>query len=418
MFLNFMKKIFQDINRWLGDVTRVFCNEWKLVVKDVGVLLFFVALPLLYPVTYTLIYNTEVVNQVPVAVIDNCRSSDSRQFVRDASAAPAIDVVGYAANLNEARRWMDEGKVYGILRIPSDFSSKIAIGEQATIEFYAEMSLLLRYRALLAAITDLQLKQTQDITITRVESSGLGTTGMAKMPIESHNTFLGDPEQGFASFVMPGIVILILQQSMILGITLIGGTSRERRRRNLGLDPMMLDDASASASVWGKALCYVVIYIPMAIYVTTCIPEMFNLPHYGSPTQYLPFILPMLLATAFLGQAMILATTERETTFLVIVFTSVLFLFLSGLTWPRYAMNDLWTWVGNLVPATWGVEGFIRINSNAALLSESSTPFIAMWILTGVYFLCAWWVLAWIRTKSVLKYGKNSTDCHILPPSR
>ena len=59
-----MKKIFEDINRWFYDMTRVFCNEWKLVGKDIGVMLFFVALPLMYPITYTLIYNPEVVERL------------------------------------------------------------------------------------------------------------------------------------------------------------------------------------------------------------------------------------------------------------------------------------------------------------------------------------------------------------------
>ncbi len=395
-----MKKVFKKIWTWLSDMTAVFCNEWKIVGHDAGALLFFLALPLLYPITYTLIYNPEVVQQVPVAVVDESRSPASRQFVRDASAAPAVDVAGYAANMNEARRWMAEGKVYGILRIPSDYASNIASGRQSTIEFYADMSLLLRYRALLSAVTDLQLKQTADITAGRLDATGLSATGMAKMPIDSHHSFLGDPEQGFASFVMPGIVILILQQSMLLGICLIGGTSRERRVRNGGIDPLMIDSAPATASIWGKTLCYVVLYIPMTMYVTTCIPEMFNLPHYGSATQYLPFLLPMLLATAFLGQALLPIMKERESAFLIIVFTSVVFLFISGLTWPRYAMNGLWTWIGNIIPATWGVEGFIRINSNGASLSENAHPFMALWILSAVYFLCAWWASVWIRVRT------------------
>ena len=398
-----MKRIFHNISVWFSDLTAVFCNEWKVVGHDMGALIFFLALPLLYPVTYTLIYNPEVVDRVPVAIIDNSRTEASRKFVRDASAAPGIDIAGYAANLTEAREWMNEGKVYGILRIPSDYASKIGTAQQATIEFYADMSLLLRYRALLAAVTDLQIKQTADITINRVNMTGLESTGMAKMPIDSQHSFLGDPEQGFASFVMPGIVILILQQSMLLGIALIGGTSRERRMRNGGLDPMMVDSASASASVWGKALCYFVIYIPLTMYVTTCIPEMFKLPHYGSPLQYLPFMVPMLFASAFLGQALLPLMKERESAFLIVVFTSVVVLFAAGLTWPRYAMNEFWTWFSNLIPATWGVEGFIRINSNAATLAESARPFIAMWILTGVYYLCAVWALKWIRVRSLLK---------------
>ena len=87
---------------------------------------------------------------------------------------------------------------------------------------------------------------------------------------------------------------------------------------------------------------------------------------------------------------------QRESAFVVIVFTSVVFLFLSGLTWPRYAMNTLWTWVGNCVPAVWGVEGFIRINSNAASLSEVGRDYVALWILAAVYMLTACWVSAWL----------------------
>ena len=55
------------------------------------------------------------------------------------------------------------------------------------------------------------------------------------------------------------------------------------------------------------------------------------------------------------------------------------------------------------MPCTWGVEGFIRINSNAGTLAEQMVPYKAMWILTGVYFLGAWWSLKWIRVKSMLK---------------
>ncbi len=385
-----MKKIGSEIYAWSADVVRVFCNEWRVVFKDLAVMLFFVALPLFYPVVYTLIYNPEVINSVPVAVVDDNRSARSREFVRQASASPAIDIAGYAANLGEARRWMNEGKVFGILHLPCDFDSKISTGQQGNVEFYADMSLLLRYRALLSALTELQIKQIGDITASRVDAAGIGSAGITKMPIESHNSFLGDPEQGFASFVMPGIVILILQQSLILGVTLIGATSSERRRRNGGFDPLMVNDASPSATVLGKALCYLLIYLPMTLYVTVCIPEMFNLPHFGSAMHYLPFLLPMVLASAFFGQAILIWFKDRETTFLIVVFTSVFFLFISGLTWPRYAMNDLWTWVGNLIPATWGVEGFVRINSNAATLSETARPFIALWVLTAVYFVCAW----------------------------
>ena len=174
---------------------------------------------------------------------------------------------------------MAAGEVFAIMEIPSDYSRKLATGEQATVPMYFDMSLLLRYRALLSAITDLQMKLAHDVTAMRVETIGASSIGMASLPVESESNFLGDTSDGFASFVIPGIVILILQQSMVLGVMLLEGTSRERRRRNGGIDPKMVKGASTTALIIGKALCYTVIYMPMAMYVMVLIPHLFNLPH-------------------------------------------------------------------------------------------------------------------------------------------
>lgn len=391
--------VFQKIANWGSDLGRVFRNEFRLIFKDFGVLLFFVALPLAYPVVYTLIYNPEVVRRMPVAVIDNSRTAESRELVRRADATPAIDIYSYCADLPEARALMAEGKVVAILEIPDDYARNIGAGIPAHASFYAEMSLLLRYRAFVSALADLQLDLVNSITGEKIAGAGLESlaSGGGGLPVASVSNFLGDTEQGFASFVIPGIVILILQQSILLGVCAIGGTSRERRRRNGGVDPLMVNSAGVSATVWGKALAIVVLYIPLTIYVLRFIPKMFNLPHYGNPVDYLLFVFPLLLSSAFLGQTLVYFMKERESGFIIIVFTSVVLLFLSGLTWPRYAMNPFWTWVGNCIPAVWGVEGFIRINSNAASLAESARPFIAMWILSAVYMLLACWVTAKLR---------------------
>ena len=376
---------------------RVFRNEFRLIFSDIGVMLFFLALPLAYPVVYTLIYNPEVVRKLPVAVVDNSMTAASRDLVRKAGASPSIEIYAYCPNMADAKDLMADGKVYGIMEIPDNYSQCIGRGEQAHVAFFADMSLLLRYRTFVAALTDLQLELTSSITGERIASTGLEslTGGSSGMPIASESNFLGDTEQGFASFVIPGIVILIIQQSMLLGICLIGGTSRERRRS--GSDTREVQGVSAFATIWGKTLAVTVLYIPLTIYVMRFIPEMFNLPHYGRPVDYMLFIFPMLIATAFLGQTLVYFMKERESAFITIVFTSVIFLFLSGLTWPRYAMSDLWYWIGNCVPAVWGVEGFIRINSNAASLPETGISFHALWILAAVYMLTAWWVTAKLK---------------------
>ena len=377
----------ETMKTWILNTARVFRREFSMIFRDAGVMLFFFALPLAYPLVYALIYNPEVTSDIPVAVVDECRSAASREFVRDADATQAMKICGYASNLAEAKRWWQEKKCFAVIYIPSDYSKEVGRGDQGLIQFYCDMGLLLRYRTLLSAMTELQMA-----TDNHLREEAIATMGL---PIDTQNStirtesyFLGDTQQGFASFIMPGIVVLIIQQSLILGITMLCGTSKDRRRRNNGVDPLMLP-VSASSTVIGRTLCYVTIYLPLCLYVLHFVQVFFHFPHIGSVLDYMLFILPMLLASAFLAQSVQWMLSERESAFIVVVFTSVAFLFLSGLTWPRYAMSEVFRWLGNLVPATWGMEGFIRMNSNGSPLYLQSTPYLWLWGLTVVYFITA-----------------------------
>jgi ABC-2 type transport system permease protein len=381
-------KVFKNISRWFTGMAKAYAREWHTVLHDVGVLVFFIGLPLMYPIVYTLIYNPEVVRNIPIAVVDDCRSSSSRKLVTDAAAAPAVEIYDYAANMADAKNLVAEGKVYGILQIPADYGKKIGRFEKANATLYCEMSLLLRYRALLSAFTDVQMKEISDITANRAALLGSVGTQLSGLPIENQAHMLGDTEQGFASFVMPGILILILQQSMVLGILMLIGTSRERRRRNNGIDTLAVD-APSSAIIWGRTLCYTIFYIVPTLFLLHYVPQMFDLPHIGSVVDYLLLALPLLLASAFFGQTMAYFVHDRESAFVVFVFTSVIFLFLTGITWPRFAMPQIWHWLGNIVPGVLGVQAFISINSNAGTLAENATPYYWLWALTAIYFVAA-----------------------------
>lgn len=373
---------------WFKSLFRVWRRETHLVFTDIGVLLFFFALPLAYPIVYTLIYNPEVVKKIDTVVVDNCRTAESRELVRHLGATQGFNIVGYAADMQEAKRAWMEKKVYGVLEIPNDYDRKIGRGEQAVCSFYCDMSLLLRYRQYLFSLTDLQKEEVSRITARRLADGGLLTSSISGLPVNTQANFLGDVSQGFASFVMPGIVVLILQQSLLLGITMIAGTAADRRRKNRGYDPLDYE-AGTLATVLGKSLCYMMVYIPMSFYILDIIPWMFSLPHIGHIRDFMPLIFVMLLATTFLGQTLQVFVRERESSLLVIVFTSVVFLFLSGLTWPRYAFSPFWKMISDFVPATWGMEAFIRINSNGSSLADVGQYYSWLWGLTGLYFVTA-----------------------------
>jgi ABC-2 type transport system permease protein len=113
---------------------------------------------------------------------------------------------------------------------------------------------------------------------------------------------------------------------------------------------------------------------------------IFDFPLNGKMLDLVAFFVPYFLAVIFFSMVVQRAVPDRESTFVVFVFTSVAFVFLSGVSWPRYAMKELWQLVGDCIPSTWGINGVVGMNTAGATLQEQSEPYIALWVLAMVYF--------------------------------
>lgn len=381
-----MKRTLKNIKRGIYDTANVMKHEYRAIYKDLGVILFFLGLPFAYPVLYALIYNPELVRNVPMVVVDNCRTPLSRELCRHMDATSNAKIVSYCANMEEAKRMMYEKHAYGIMLIPEDFSKKPFRGEQSVVTFYSDMSILLNYKGFLIALTNV----TMDLgTQLQVESLGGATEeqiSMATSPVPYSNITLYNPESGMASFLIPAILVLILQQSLVLGIGMLGGGMYEHHKMHLLYNAVHNKNNSMFHLVWGKALCYFSIYILPTVYILHVIPFLFKFPQLGNELDIFIFAVPYLLSCIFFAMTLSVFVRERETSFLLFVFTSVIFLFISGVTWPHYAMPAVWRWTSYLIPATLGIEGFIKLNTDGAVLAQVSGPYIGLWIQTVVYF--------------------------------
>ena len=98
----------------IEEIADVWRKEFEMVMRDQGVLIFFLLVPLLYPILYAWIYNNEVVREVPVAVVDDSRSHVSRSFIRQCDATPDVRVVARPSSMAEAQQMMSRGEVRGI----------------------------------------------------------------------------------------------------------------------------------------------------------------------------------------------------------------------------------------------------------------------------------------------------------------
>ncbi|MDE6806256.1 MAG: ABC transporter permease, partial [Muribaculaceae bacterium] len=332
----------------------------------------------------------------------------SRELVRRLDATQGTWVIGYAANLQEAKHAVHQHDAYGILEIPAGFGNRPGENKQAQAVLYCEMSLMLRYKSLLVSSTDVMQDLGATITTERIDQIAPLAETIATgdlMPVE--NIQMGNIEGGFDSFIMPGILILILQQALLLGIGMSGGALREHPLK-ASFNPLGKERPSVLAGMLGQTTVFIILMIVPAIYVMHYVPLMFKFPMAGNVLEEFIFILPMILSTVGLGFILQGVVRERESIFVIWVVTSVVFLFLSGLTWPRYAFPGIWRFFSDCVPATWGVEGFIRMNTNGASLAQVHHAYVNLWIQAGVYFVLGYIVQRFVQRPAVIAAAKAS----------
>ena len=370
---------------WIKNLLDGCGKELRKTVSDVGVLVFFIVVPLLYPLLYAYLYGREVVREVPVVAVDDCRSTTSREFLRKSDATPDLKIISYCSDMEEARNLLHRHKAYGVIYIPPELDRTLEEGRQATINLYCDMSGLLYYKAMLSGCTMVSLEMNRDIQMVRLSGMSDREKEVMTMPIGNEYVTMFNPTNGFQGFLIPAVLILVLQQTLVLGVAMMAGTEHERRRRG---ELVLGEEYSNPITVLGgKGLAYLLVYGFTATYVLCVVPWLFHMPQLWKLPTLVAFIVPFLLASIFFAISISFFVRDRESCFLLFVFVSVPLIFMSGISWPTSNMPAFWKVFAQIFPSTQGVNGFARINTSGALLQDVRYELIALWIQAAAYFM-------------------------------
>ena len=381
--------IFRKIFKWLEDAAYVWRFEMRQVIRDEGVLLFFLVVPVAYPLLYSWIYNNEVVHEVPVVVVDQSRSHQSRQFIRMCDASPEVRVACYAADLDDAQSLVSRQVVKGIYFIPKDFATHLNRLEQGTVSVYCDMALMLTYKAIYQTAmavsqqmgSEIQKKLSGNYTV----REDLVTTS----PLEVEDVPMFNPQGGYGTSILPAVLILIVQQTLVLGIGLAAGTARERNRYS-DIIPVHRCYSSVGRIVFGKSLCYSMVYAVMGAFLILVVPRIFNFLQLAVWQDLLWLMIPYTLACVFFGLTVSCLVHYRENVMLLVVFLSLPLLFLSGISWPQSAIPGYWQGVSWLFPSTFGIRAYSRLNSMGGTFGDVIFEVRALWALVVFYLILAY----------------------------
>ncbi len=383
-------RILSTIKTFLADILSTACAEARAIIRDEGVLLFVVALPLFYPILYSWIYNNEVTHEVPVAVVDASHSSTSRKFVRMYDASPDVRVAYFCNSLDEARRLVASQDINGIVYLPEDMDTRLNRMQPATVSIYCDMSLMLAYKAIYSTATSVAGIMNSRIQIRLSGNATDREDQISTQPLKYEEVPMFNPTGGYGNFILPGVLALILQQTLLLGIGMLYATRNERRQP---FAPAC-GTAVGHAFGWfrlmtGRTLCFLLLYSMLTAYVLLAIPKMFSFVQLLHPGDLVAFVLPYLLACMFMSMSLGAVLRQREDVMLVVVFTSVPLLFMSGVSWPQSNIPAFWRAAACLFPSTFGIQGFVKLNTMGAVITDIAPECKALWIQAGVYFCIA-----------------------------
>lgn len=392
---------------WI-DMFYILRKELYNIFTDKGVLIIFFLATLVYPLVCGYVYNKEMMRDCPIAVVDNNHSSLSRKYIRMLDATSDVHVAYQCMSMEEAKQLQRKGTVHGIINIPEDFSKCIYSGRQTTVGVFCDVTSFFWYRNLATASAYVSRTMGYTIEATNLIAKGeMYDDAMHDIrPFVPQQQLLYNPG-GYPSFMLPIILIILLQQTILIGIGMLAGKTTEHNRWK-ELTPDNIHYRGLFRIIFGRALAVFLTYAPIVVYVLIIVPRIFNIPQLiSSPLEVLWFIVPFLFASIFLGMTASVFFNHRENSIPFFIFMSIPVLLMTGLSWPRESMPVFWRLFSYLFPSTFAANGFVRMNVMGANLLEISNEHFCLWILTGTYLVTTFFAYRWRLTKAVKRRQKE-----------
>lgn len=389
-------------------LTAVIRREWYNISTNPAIILVLAGGIFLYGLLYNYMYTPNTVQQTPIAVVDLSHSSLSREYIRWLDATPQVSIYKECTDMQEAKEWMKRGEVYGVLYLPSNFEQQIRTGNQTVYLFYASTETFLQFKGMKEATTRVMLAlndahRADGIVFLPIE--GIAAVEYSN-PISIIGTALYNPSGGYASYLIPAVVIVIIFQTMLMVISMVRGEEREKRSRY----GTHFNRLSALPVVIGRSLVYTMLYALFSVFLLGLIPYVFHIPHMGNWWEIVAMMIPFLISTSLLAQALSRWFTDAEAPLLMIAFFSVGYIFLSGISYPLESMPWYWNIAHYIFPVTPAILAFIKLNSMGGNLADISPQLAILWIQVFVYGAWAMQTVKW-QAKKMAIYPRQPIFC-------
>lgn len=370
----------------------VFFNELKLIFSDVAIVITIFAGVILYSFLYPQPYTSQSVSELPLSVVDMDRSDTSRDIIFKLDATPQISVKRVDLSEIDAKEALLASKVKAILIIPKNFKKDLASSKSPTIAFGGDASYFLIYGGVLEGTMKSILTTSATIQVANLlkKQVPLSKAKLAYTPYALNIINIFNPQNSYIQYVIPAVFVLILQQTLLIGLGILGGGINEKMSK--GEKGYFIE-----ASTWMMMLSRVIIFgsiffIHILFYFGFSF-EMFGVSHVASISELLSFSFVFLLAVISFGLFIGALFSSREMATPLVLFSSLPLVFTASFVWPIEALPQALVYISMLFPSTPAIEGFLRLNQMGASFDMIINLYAILWIQTIIYFSLAYFLI-------------------------
>ena len=283
------------------------------------------------------------VRRLPTVVLDESRTSESRALIQVLANTDNFTIVASVPDRATAQRWIERGAARVALVIPPEYQRNIRSGHTGVAQMLIDAA---DPQSSGAAISGAQLAaQARGAQL-------LASQYKLRAPVEIRVRPWYNPAQKSATFIVPGIVGILLTITM----TLITSTAIVKERERGTLEQLIVTPISRTSLMLGKLVPFVMVgYVQMSVILALGV-IFFDIPIMGS--LLLLYALALVFIVASLGVGLLISTVARSQVqaMQLSFFFMLPNILLSGYIFPRAAMPEPAQWVGALLPLTWFLD--------------------------------------------------------------
>lgn len=379
-------KVLREIFAEIAALAR---REWRMILENKKLRSLMLVAPFLNALIVCGVYAPSYVTEVPIAAVQQDHSALSQRMIRWLDQHQKVQVTRTLSDVSEADALLKEGKISGYVVFEKDFSQRLKRNEDARVLVFCDATNMVVANTINAAAQGVVQTFSAGLAMNKARKLGAFKEQAQSLasPIRAEIRPLGNPSFSYADFMLPGMLLTVLQQVILLALAFSWAGERESQT--------LSELRSLSQRFWvilvGKNLPHFVIHsLWLLIFLSVVLPlsSVSSEAHWGS---LILFSIVFVLVMVGWGTWVSLALGDRLGATQALMFLSVPSFILSGYTWPAASLPLPLQVVSQILPLTHSAVMFRKIYGMGLEITAFPRELTILGVFGVLHLLASWW---------------------------